>query len=191
MMDVSRTLRAAAEGTSVSAHKAYGCSSSAQRGYTLIEILIVLFIISIVSTVALLTIGRSDTRDMENFVQEVTQMISLAEEQAMLNPTVLGLTFDKENFYFNSLQKNNWQPVEDKNLNEHAIPSNLEVTIEGQAAKPDSEQRSAVSRLDPQIVISTNGDVTPFIIYVGKKGQKPRYVIRGEANGQVSSHALS
>ena len=44
--------------------------------------------------------------------------------------------------------------------------------------------------LKPQIVISTNGDVTPFTIYVGRKGKKPLYAISGDADGNVTSREL-
>ena len=43
----------------------------------------------------------------------------------------------------------------------------------------------------PQVVISTNGDITPFTIYVGKKGKSPRYVIKGDADGNITSKLLS
>ena len=43
----------------------------------------------------------------------------------------------------------------------------------------------------PQIVISTNGDITPFKIYVAKTGKSPRYVISGDADGNITSKSLT
>ena len=155
-------------------------------GYTLIEILVVLFIISIVTSVALLTIGRNENKKMETFANELTEMVSLAEEQAMLQPTVLGMSFGKHSFQFASLQtvtddkKNKWAPFQDAILNKHAIPSGIQVKVQ-------VGNESA----DPRIVMSTNGDVTPFTIYIGKPGEKPSYAVIGDADGKISSKSLS
>lgn len=168
-----------------------------QAGYTLIEILIVLFIISIVTTVALLSISRNENKQLESFANELTQMVTLAEEQAMLQPTVLGLTFSEHSFQFSSLDtsnrdekknKNTWIPLQDTRLAKRDIPSNIQLKIEvgNKSLSMDDEEENH----SPQIIISTNGDITPFTIYVGQKGGKPRYVITGNADGNVTSKEL-
>jgi general secretion pathway protein H len=156
------------------------------KGYTLIEILIVLFIISIVTSVALLSISRNENKQMESFANEVMQIMTLAEEQAMLEPNVMGLSFAEHSFQFASFQpskednKNHWQPIQDSILGVHKIPDNIQVAVEA-GGKGDM----------PQIIISTNGDITPFTLYVGKKGQKPRYAITGDADGNITNKFLS
>lgn len=157
-------------------------------GYTLVEVLVVLFIISIVTSVALLSIRRNDNKEMETFAHEVTQILSLAEEQAMLTPSVLGLSFDKEFFQFASLEKTKdgkkttWAPLADTILGTHPIPRNVEVRVSVANQNPKSNSR---------IVISTNGEVTPFTIYIGKPGQKPRYAISGHADGTVKNKFIA
>ncbi|TAK75190.1 MAG: type II secretion system protein GspH [Gammaproteobacteria bacterium] len=137
------------------------------RGYTLIEILIVLFITSIVTSVALLSLHRNENKQVESLANELTQMLTLAEEQAMLQPSVLGLTIGADRFQFTRLQKDRWVPVE-----EHAIPEGMQLRLEG------------------EVIISMNGDITPFTLYVGKKGEKPRYAVRGDVDGTITSKAL-
>ena len=154
-------------------------------GYTLIEILIVLFIISIVTSIAMLSIGRNDNKQMESFANEMIQVLTLAEEQAMLEPNVLGISFDERSYRFVKLQekegKKNWLPMEDEALDKHLIPGNVHVSL---SMGYHDEAR-------PQIIISTNGDVTPFTLYVGKPNEKPRYVITGDADGNITSTSLS
>lgn len=164
-----------------------------QKGYTLVEILIVLFIISIVTSVALLTIGHNDNKKMEAFANELTQMVTLAEEQAMLQPAVLGVTFNQHSFQFASLQmaaddkKNNWVAFQDTVLKQQTIPHGIQVTIHnGQESSSNKSENK-----NPQIIVSPNGDVTPFTIYIGKVGKKPSYAVVGDANGRVTSQALS
>lgn len=172
-----------------------------QSGFTLVEILVVLFIISIVTSVALLSIRQNENKQMETFANELAQTLMLAEEQAMLQPTVLGLSLGEHSFQFStyttasttastSEKKSNWLPMEDKVLGMHSIPHNIHVGVEvGNRSKETSTEEK--EKNIPQIIISTNGDLTPFVIYVGKKGEKPRYAVRGEADGSITSKALT
>lgn len=164
------------------------------RGYTLIEILVVLFIISIVTSVALLTISRNQNKQLEIFANELAQSMSLAEEQAMLQSTVLGLRLDDHSFHFASMQqtvegekKTAWTPLQDTILGQHHIPGDIQLAVQVGGQKLSSENTKVI----PQVIISTNGEVTPFTIYVGKKGEKPRYIVTGDADGNITNKALS
>jgi general secretion pathway protein H len=148
------------------------------NGYTLIEILVVLLIISIVTSVAMLNIGQNKNKQLETFANELTQIVTLAEEQAMLQPMVLGLSFNERSMQFSSF-KNTWRPLQDAQFSKHGIPNNIQINVQGGA------------KSGPEIIISSNGDITPFTIYLSQKGKEPRYVIKGEADGTVTNTELS
>ena len=160
-------------------------------GYTLIEILIVLFIISIVTSLALLNISHNENKHLESFTGELTQMLTLAQEQAMLQPEVLGFLLKDRDFQFASLQskgseqQTSWMPLEGSQLGLHHLPNDIQLRIEM------GDGVSATSQQNPKIIISTNGEVTPFAIYVSKIGEKPRYVITGTADGNITNKMLS
>lgn len=163
-------------------------------GFTLIELLVVIFIMSIVTTVTLMTIGRNENRDIETFANELTQMVSLAEEQALLEPAVLGIAIQSHGIEFKTLTKNQetqksaWEPLADHVLQRYAIPANMQLTLQvsGNQIDLSNNQKSA-----PPIIISSNGGMTPFILYVGKAGKKPRFAVTADADGNVFSTALS
>ena len=163
-------------------------------GYTLIEILIVIFIVSIVTTVALLAIGRNENKRLESFANDLTQLISLAEEEAMLQPAVLGLIVNGQALQFVQLRtdeekkKNSWVLTQNKILAKQNIPDGIQIDLNiGNDRIALSEDETQT----PQIIISTNGEITPFAIYVSQKNKKPRYVVRGEVDGSVENEALS
>jgi general secretion pathway protein H len=164
-----------------------------KKGFTLIEVLVVIFIISIVTGVALLSFNRNENRQLESFANELAQIMTLAEEQAMLQPAVLGLAFNEHSFHFSVYQestdgqKQAWTSLPDKWSGNHVIPNNIQLRVHVDGKTDSSEEEIS----SPQIIISTNGDVTPFTIYVGKKGQEPRYAIRGDADGNITSQSLS
>jgi general secretion pathway protein H len=166
--------------------------SYSQAGYTLIEILIVLFIISIVTSVALISISHNENRQLETFTNELVQVMSLAEEQAMLQPAVLGVSMNNGYLQLQRLQETNsknvsWVPLQDTVYDKKMIPGNIQVkvSVQGVAEAKDKQEKA------PQIIISTNGDITPFTIDIGKPGSAPRYRVTGDADGNITSTQLS
>lgn len=160
-----------------------------KQGYTLIEILIVLFIISIVTSVALLSIRYNENKQIESFASKFADLFRLAEEQAMLQPNVLGLSIDYSQFQFSHLQfqanQQQWLPLDDTILGQQFIPNNIQIALEIQGDRTNLNE----SKL-PQIIISSNGDITPFTLYVGQKGKKPSYMVSGEADGSIRTIAI-
>lgn len=162
------------------------------KGYTLIEILIVMFIISIVATTALLSISYNKNKTIESFANQLTQILTLAEEQAMLQPVVLGVMVSDASLSFSSLKqdstskKNQWVPLQDTVLGTHHIPHGIQISVKVENTKSadDAEKKT------PQIIISSNGEASPFTIYLGKPGEKPLYAIKGEADGSITNTAL-
>ncbi len=152
------------------------------QGFTLIEILVVMLIISIITTVAMLSMGRNNTKVIEAFVSEFTQSLNLAEEQAMLAPAVLGLTFDGKTWGFAEREKSNWVPWSQEGLQTRDIPNGIDVQF---------ATTSADNNASPKIIISANGDLTPFTLYVGKTGEKPSFKIEGNADGSLTTEHLS
>lgn len=177
-------------------------SMRAHVGFTLIEILIVVLIISIVTSVGMLTISRNNNKEIEYFAKELTQVIQLAEEQAMLHSSVLGLIIKSESYQFVVLEKTpdnkkeRWSPLLDNVLGKHTIPDHVQMTIDTHDPQKKEEEKSDDDNNDeekppePQLVISPNGDVTPFVIYIGAKGTKPRFTITGAADGTITRKEL-
>lgn len=149
-------------------------------GYTLIEILIVMVIMSIVATTAVLSIHRHQTRHIKALADEITNLINLGEEEALLRPAVLALTFSAQTFQFvkYDTDTHSWQPLTQTSLNVHRLPGDVEISlkINGKLVPPNS----------PQLIISSDGDVTPFVILLGKKGEEPIYQITSESNGAIN-----
>jgi len=163
-----------------------------RAGYTLIEILIVIFIISIVSAVALLSFGRSQHQRYSTLAGQVAQMLTLAEEQAMLQPAVLGMSVDNQVIQFyeyqpaqDSKQTARWIVWQDKPLQPHPVPDDIALTLKLNEVSQHNDKD-----ITPSIVISASGDVTPFTLYIGKQGEAPAYAVQGEADGTITSQQL-
>ncbi len=153
------------------------------KGFTLIEILIVIVIISIVSGVALVTLSSNKTKQLENLAKQLTHLITLAESEAMLQPCTLGLAFYHHSFQFFNYkphEKNPWQAIVTGSLGLHNIPEHVQLTL-----RVNDEGKALDGK--PYIFISESGDITAFTITIASIGHKPAYVVRGDASGNVQT----
>lgn len=155
------------------------------KGFTLIEILIVIVIISIVSGVALITISNNKTKQLESFAKQLTRLITLAESEAMLQPTTLGLAFYQHSFQFFNYKPSEdhpWQAITTGNLKLHKIPEHIQLTL---------RVNNEIKALDgkPHILISESGDITVFTLTIANRGEKPAYVVRSDASGNIEAEA--
>lgn len=159
------------------------------RGFTLIEVLVVMLIVSIVTTVALLSVGRNQTKQMQGVINAFTQSLSLAEEQAMLAPTKIGLSVNNEGWQYWVYQEKpiaQWQPDTTDGLGSYSLPDQLTITLQvlSQANVKDING-------EPQIIITSNGDITPFVLRVGERGKKPKFQVQGRVDGFIQDEVLS
>jgi general secretion pathway protein H len=155
------------------------------NGFTLIELLIVIVIIGIVSSVALLTLSRNQNKNIEHFAQELVQVITLAEHEAMLRPATLGLGLTATTYQFYIYKPlSQWQPLTDKYFSVHSVPHNIQMLL---------KMNDQLIELDakPVIVISESNDLTPFVILLSEPGKAPVYQVVGEANGTIKSEPIS
>lgn len=180
----------AKSGTGTSKRKHSNHFSMRNRlGYTLIEILIVMLIISIVSTVAVLTVSYNRHTQYMAFAKQLTRQLLLAEQVAMMQPATLGVSFTEHSYQFFRFQpkakdkENSWIPLSDSALGKHRIPNGiaLRVIIEGKTISP-AEQESSIQ---PALIIADSGDISAFIIYVGKPDAAADYQIVGLDNGSI------
>ncbi len=158
-------------------------------GFTLIEVLIVMVIISIVASVAVITLHTNQRKTYETLANELVNAILLAEEEAMLRPAVVGLGFTSNTFQFFTVQRdaktnqNKWMPIQKPALKAHPLPANTQIIlkIHGETVAINGQ---------PQLIITPSNDLTPFVILIGKHDENPYYQVIGKANGEVVSEAI-
>lgn len=168
-----------------------------RRGFTLVELLIVLFIISIVTSVVLISIRHNENKQLETIAQEIGGRLQLAEEQAMLMPAVIGLLFDGRSFEFvqydTTKKKPAWVPYDDNVLTSFTVPDGAVVSIKlkNEAEEKEEDKKTEEKEIKPIIIISTNGDITPFTISIAANGKQPKFSIDGNENGNINYQALN
>lgn len=149
-------------------------SRRAERGMTLIEILVVLVIIGILAMMATLSVGLlGEDREIESEAGRLADGIALLQEQAQLEGRDYGIVFETASYEFQRFDafEQHWKAVEgDAALSPHELPPDLvfELVIEGRPImlrhEPNPEARV------PQLVAWGSGEMTPYRLAFVRSG---------------------
>jgi len=161
-----------------------------QYGFTLLEILVVMIIIAIASSIIVLKMGDFylSNKRIEVFAKELSSLIQLARNQAIFSMNVIGLRITGRDVTFVQLDDTkdmNWKTMDKKDAfwTSRTIPENvvIEVKMEG-GGNDQSLQKKAFS---PQIIIFPSGEMTPFTLSMHRLGSAQTYTIKGSYIGQI------
>ncbi|GEM_PF-5934273 len=154
-------------------------------GFTLLELLVVIIIISIASTVIILNLGSSflTTKRSEFFARQMMSLIKLARQQAIFGTEVIRITISNDEYSFfkldYSLHYPAWQSMDinDPFWRPRSISSNIMVSVHSET-NPKSENA-------PQIIIQPSGELTPFLINIHGTDSTKTYTIQGTQAGNI------
>jgi type II secretion system protein H len=129
------------------------------RGFTLLEILVVVLIISIVAGLATLAIRDNPERRLETEAQRIAALLRLASQEAVLQSRETAIEFESNGYRFLVLENGEWLQADDKVFRPRTLPDDMEfeIVIEGERldfgsqAPARSAHLSAVRRRDDAI----------------------------------------
>ena len=164
---------------------------TAQRGFTLFEILVVTVIIGIIATFAVLSIGSRALDDrLDTEARRLQELIALAADDALLQGTDLGFVQTPEGYAFLASKAGKWLPPDEGPLRARPVeePFYLKLTVEGRAVAPlkiDTGDKDARDKLKPQVLLLSSGEATAFTIDLRARDFAPHYLLTGDALGRI------
>lgn len=164
-------------------------------GFTLIEIMVVLLIISIAATFTVLSLTDFlGSRRAETLANELYNKIRTAQEQAILQPVVMGLTITNNQYLFahylidQNNQSGKWQTIDrDQIFKPQAIPSDVVIRLKVQDNPIDlgNTNKSDTQKTTPQLIFLPSGDSAAFSITIGTEKDPTKFTITGKNNGAI------
>lgn len=136
-----------------------------ERGFTLLELLIVLSIIGILATIVVVSFVGSDHQSIvRNEADRMIRTLELARKESMLRNELWGVLLESETyeFVYYDFDQSQWFPIDREPYVETPLEKNLELifnTPEEVANETSGEQGEV-----PGIVIEPTGEITPFQI---------------------------
>lgn len=175
-----------------------GVPADRARGFTLLELLIVLVVIGIISSFAVLSTGLADrNKPLGKETQRLVALLRMASEESVQHGDELGMRIDGSAYRFMRYERDTWKPMEDDLFRERELPPELSVKLElegrpivldnpdaGEAAKKDDKKP-----LTPQIVFLSSGEVSPFVLTLSEHDAPPQY-IKSDGNGDFSLNTM-
>lgn len=152
-------------------------------GFSLIEILVVIVIIGIVSSIALMSLGiLSDDRDLRVEAQRMLTLLEIAGDEAMMQGREFGLEVMTDSFRFVEYDPltSQWNEVlGDDTLRLRRLPEDVEfdlfledqrILLEMDPADFDKTEsmanRDPSKTYTPHLLILSSGDTSPFEVHI-------------------------
>lgn len=164
------------------------------QGFTLIEILVVLVIISIVTAVAVLSLGTlAGDSAARRSAERLAALTDLASQQAVMRSEQYGLRISPHGYEFLLYDGGRWSAVQDDHLlrarhlgSGVTLALKLEGTDISFPAKAKRDHLGSGSggfakgqNLKPQVLLLSSGEVTPFTITISGNDGKTPYRVTG------------
>lgn len=132
------------------------------RGFSLLELLVVLLLIGIILTMATLSVGPVGNRaDSASEAHRLAALLQLAREQAVLQGLEHGLEVSRGGYRVLAFEDDQWAPLSDTTWRPRVLPEGLrlDLAIEGRALALPAEQPG-----EPQLLLLSSDEMTPFEI---------------------------
>jgi general secretion pathway protein H len=165
------------------------------RGFTLIEMLVVVVIIGVLATGLYLSLGDTGRdRALEQERDRLTALIAYVREQGELQTLEYGLRLTPNGYRFSVYdnRNNTWMPENlDDILRPRTLPAGLSFTLvlEGRAVvldPPDTRQLgSDTPDVSPQIMLFSNGDLNSFELTIRRAAANRSVTLRSTESGKI------
>ena len=128
-------------------------------GFTIIELLIVIFIIGILSTTAIISYSPPPFKETKEKLNTLLDKINTAQEKALLDSLPLGLLFFQQKYIFLKIENRTWVKYNELPEVEMDFNDARLVVDDVSLNLPDADYVTAIF---PQIVFTPSAEMTPF-----------------------------
>jgi len=156
-----------------------------QRGFTLLELMVVIIIIGIILSFAGLS-ARGDSRaaQLKREATRLMALVDMASEQAMMRSEQLAVRFGDRDYEFMSLQNGKWVALHDAGpLRARELPRGMELQLELEENPPPGLQAEDTEAA--QVFLLSSGEMTPFMLTFSAPETEQRYVLKATLLGKL------
>jgi general secretion pathway protein H len=168
------------------------------KGFTLIEVLIVLVIMAVVISLAVLSVsatGRDSQLDEES--RRIEGLVGLLHERALLEGRDFGLRIEPAAYEFvvYDPRRDRWLMLDQEREYRHrelpkGVTFQLQLDSQTVVIKPIDRNLSSGEPPGPQVAIAASGEGTPFRLILLRDATQAKATVDGDALGKIS-HAES
>jgi general secretion pathway protein H len=161
-------------------------TSTTQRGFTLIEVMVVVIIIGVlINFITISFRGNSPEDQLKTEAKRLSNLIGLASEEALLRSVLIGVDINEESYGFVHLEEGTWVPMEDNLFRSRELPEGILFTITAahQIIEDQDEDEEEEDNL-PEIILLNSGEMTPFELKLSSDRIESYYRLTGNEMGE-------
>jgi len=173
-----------------------------ERGFTLIELLVTLVIVSIILSIAVVSLNLvSDDREIRTEVRRLMSLLEVAQDDAVLQGRDFGIEFLLGGYRFVEYDaySGQWQDILGADvLRTRVIPEAMEISLyledkrvllEKNVLVLDAEEQadpsSELRNYAPHVLIFSSGDMTPFELNIRRVTDQLTVALKGDLLGNI------
>lgn len=181
------------------------------RGFTLVEILLVVVIIGVMAGLATLAVGSKAPRQLQQEAERLHQRLRLAQDEALFNQKNLGVLLSDSGYRLLQYDEKDdrWLPLQtdlnssggvlrDGGRYEFTIPVVVSLALTGaplQLSRKDASQLDLSDRfnsdnnesLQPELVLLANGEMSPFTLTLQRQqDERSRQVLHSDGFSPIT-----
>ena len=157
------------------------------RGFTLIEVMVVMVLIGIITSFAVLSVGGGSRDRLAEEGQRLAALLELHQQEAILRGEVRGIRFTRNGYTLLSQNdRGEWQaPMADTLLIRRDLPDDLALSLWVENRPVDLRRAD-----QPQVWLLNSGEATEFVAVFSLADDRtpnaPLYRVAGDALGQTT-----
>lgn len=140
------------------------------NGFTLIEILVVVVIVAILMGAVTLSFPPTGDKLLKEYVERFITLIKLAQDEAILQSSELGLVVTDNGYGFFKNENNQWVKYSGSPFKQRQFNSDFTTSFYLDGVAIELQDRDETK---PQVVILSNGEMTPFSYKIQYKNNNP------------------
>lgn len=166
-----------------------------QRGFTLAEVIMVVFILVVATGFLLLRTNlATPTRSADRLARQLYAYFKVVREQAILQPAVLGVLLTDTSYAVLSLQEiepSSWEPLQKNARFWRPAPISQDISL---TLRMNNQQVAIPLELSPnlkpQIYFMPSGEISDFELFIEQRGKPQGYRLSGNFAGQITLDSL-
>ena len=173
-----------------------------ERGFTLIEILVVVIIIATVSSIALLSMNLvSDDRDLDTERKRLATLLEVVQDEAAMQGREFGLELLQTGYRFVEYDPllSQWSEVMGDDLYRlRQLPEGVELELYVEDKRillendpkvfdesDDDSMQTGIQDYMPHLLLSSSGEITAYEIRLRRFDSDQELVMRGDILGEI------
>lgn len=171
------------------------------RGFTLVEILVVIVIIGLMASMAVLSIGTDPQRQLNQEAERARSVLHLAADEALMQGREYGMVLQQNSYQivqFNE-QSLQWQATDSPAFAHYNLPDSINISLQSEGSKIDLNRLKQTAQqhsqnnsdaLKPELLLLSSGEVTPFSLHFTFEDEVNGYRLSSDGLGDIKLEQL-